>query len=51
MPLVDLAEIAGFSLFALTLLWTGALGLVLHAALPPLSEDVADAVLAACFTA
>lgn len=51
MSLVDLAEAAGFTLPVLTLVWTAALGFVLHAALPPLSEDVADAVLAACFAA
>ncbi len=49
MSLVDLAEAAGFALPLLTLLWTAALGVVLHAGYPPPSRDIEDAVLAACF--
>jgi hypothetical protein len=49
MSLIDLAEAAGLATPFLILLWTGALGLILHAGHPPPSEDVTDAVLAACF--
>lgn len=49
MSLLDLAEAAGFATPLLVLLWTGALGVVLHGAYPPPSEEIEDAVLAACF--
>lgn len=49
MLVVDLAGIAGFSLSLLTLLWTAAFGLILHAGYPPPSDDIAEAVLAASF--
>ena len=49
MSLIELAESAGLALPLLTLLWTGALGAVLHAAYPAPSEEIEDAVLAACF--
>jgi hypothetical protein len=48
MPLIDLAEAAGFAAPLLTVLWTAALGMVLHAGYPPPSEEIEDAVLAAC---
>lgn len=49
MSLLDLAEAAGLATPLLVLLWTGALGVVLHGACPPPSEAIEDAVLAACF--
>ncbi len=49
MPLLDLAEAAGLAPPLLTLLWTGALGMFLHGSYPPPSEEIEDAVLAACF--
>lgn len=49
MSLIDLAASAGLALPLFTLLWTAALGVVLHAAYPPPSEGIEDAVLAACF--
>jgi hypothetical protein len=49
MSLVDLAGAAGFAPPLLTMLWTAALGVLLHAGHPPPSEGIEDAVLAACF--
>jgi hypothetical protein len=49
MPLLDLADAAGLALPLVTLLWTAALGVLLHAGYPPPSEDIVDAVLAASF--
>ena len=49
MLIVEIAEAAGFAIPLIIMLWTAALGVLLHAGYPPPSEGIEDAVLAACF--
>lgn len=49
MNLVGLAMSGGLTLPALALLWTGAIGVLLHAWFPPQDEEIAEALLAASF--